>query len=136
MIWHDRLRLIRAGTGVSLKEMADLVGVTEATAQRYESGHIHHIPYEVIVAYAERFNVSPSYIMGWEDAPQNVRHPDEVAGWHVVGNDYVKEIQITEDELDLLERFRQLDPDRKQLVDQMVDTMLAQKKSSASQNTA
>ena len=67
MLWNDRLRQLRSGTGVSLKDMADLVGVSEATAQRYESGHIEQVPYRAIVAYAERFQVSPAYIMGWDE---------------------------------------------------------------------
>lgn len=66
MLWNERLKQLRNGTGVSLKDMARLVGVSEATAQRYESGAIHQVPYEVIIAYAEKFGVSPSYIMGWD----------------------------------------------------------------------
>lgn len=78
MLWNERLKQLRDGSGVSLKEMADLCGVSEATAQRYESGHIRQVPYDAIIAYATKFRCSPSYIMGWEDAdvPYALR-PDE-----------------------------------------------------------
>jgi transcriptional regulator with XRE-family HTH domain len=50
---------------MTLKEVASKLQTTEATVQRYEST-IKNIPYDVIEKYAEIFNVTPSYIMGWE----------------------------------------------------------------------
>ena len=67
-IWHKRIQALRENSDVTLKDMASAIGVSEATIQRYESGKIYEIPYKAIVAYAERFNCSPSYIMGWTDA--------------------------------------------------------------------
>jgi transcriptional regulator with XRE-family HTH domain len=53
---------------MTLKEVANKIGVTEATAQRYESANgIKSIPYDIIEKYAEIFDVSPSYIMGWSN---------------------------------------------------------------------
>lgn len=77
MIWNDRLKMLRDGSGVSLKEMAQLCGVSEATAQRYESGHIRQVPYEAVVAYADKFGCTPGYIMGWDDSPPPALRPDE-----------------------------------------------------------
>lgn len=68
-IWHKRIKELRENTDVTLKDMAKIIGVSEATVQRYESGKIQELPYKVIEAYAERFNVYPSYIMGWSDNP-------------------------------------------------------------------
>lgn len=66
-IWHERIKSLRENTDVTLKDMAKLIGVSEATVQRYECGKIQELPYKVITAYAEKFHVTPSYIMGWED---------------------------------------------------------------------
>lgn len=68
-IWHKRIKELREKTDVTLKDMAKIIGVSEATVQRYESGKIHELPYKVIIAYAEKFHVFPSYIMGWSDTP-------------------------------------------------------------------
>ena len=68
-IWHKRIKELRENTDVTLKDMAKIIGVSEATVQRYESGKIHELPYKVIIAYAEKFHVYPSYIMGWADNP-------------------------------------------------------------------
>lgn len=69
-IWHKRIKELRANSDVTLKEMAQLIGVSEATVQRYESGAINDVPYKAITAYAEKFNCSPSYIMGWTNDPK------------------------------------------------------------------
>lgn len=65
MIWNDRIKYLRQRKKMTLKEVAHKLNTTEATAQRYEST-IKNIPYEVIEKYSEIFNVSPSYIMGWD----------------------------------------------------------------------
>lgn len=67
-IWNDRIRELRKKKNITLKEVAEYIESTEATAQRYESGNgIKNIPYEMIIKYSELFNCSPAYIMGWED---------------------------------------------------------------------
>lgn len=64
---HDRIKELRNQHGYTLSMIAEQLDVTEATAQRYETGKgIKTIPYEVIEKYANIFNCSPSYIMGWD----------------------------------------------------------------------
>lgn len=67
MIWNERIKTLREAHDLTLKDIAKDLGVSEATAQRYESNAIKNIPYEVIVKYAEIFRCSPCYIMGWEN---------------------------------------------------------------------
>lgn len=66
-IWNQRIRDKRIENGITLAKVANKLGVTEATAQRYESGSIKNIPYEHICTYGEILNCSPAYLMGWED---------------------------------------------------------------------
>ena len=65
MIWNDRIRDLRKWHKLTLKEVASKLHTTEATAQRYETT-IKNIPYDVIENYAKIFDVTPSYIMGWD----------------------------------------------------------------------
>lgn len=66
-IMHDRIRELRSQKDLTLSQVAEFIGTTEATAQRYETGKgIKTIPYEVIEKYANLFNCKPQYIMGWE----------------------------------------------------------------------
>lgn len=45
-IWNERIRARRIEKGITLAQVAEKLGVTEATAQRYECGNIKNIPYE------------------------------------------------------------------------------------------
>lgn len=66
-ILNDRIKERRTELGLTLFQVADLLGVREATAQRYESGEIKNIKHEIIVNLAEILHCSPAYLMGWED---------------------------------------------------------------------
>ena len=65
-IWNERIHERRIEKGITLAQVAERLGVTEATAQRYERGNIKSIPYEHMCAYGEILNCSPAYLMGWE----------------------------------------------------------------------
>lgn len=66
---HERIKELRLKWGMTLAKVADTLGVTEATAQRYETGKgIKSVPYEVVEKYANLFHCSPAYLLGWDDA--------------------------------------------------------------------
>ncbi|MCR8635775.1 helix-turn-helix domain-containing protein [Paenibacillus radicis (ex Xue et al. 2023)] len=68
---NDRIKSRRLAMNLTLLDVADFLGVKEATAQRYESGDIKNIKHETIVSLAELFKCSPAYLMGWEDEVKN-----------------------------------------------------------------
>lgn len=49
---NDRIKQMRRSKGLTLLEVAEYVGVKEATAQRYESGNIKTIKYDIICKLA------------------------------------------------------------------------------------
>lgn len=57
----------RLELGLTLEDVANALGVSEATVQRYESGDIKNIKHDTIAHLAEILKCSPSYLMGWED---------------------------------------------------------------------
>lgn len=71
---NDRIRERRISLGLTLLEIADFLGVKEATAQRYESGAIKSIGHETISRLSEILKCTPSYLMGWDDAPALTYH--------------------------------------------------------------
>ncbi|MCM1048334.1 MAG: helix-turn-helix domain-containing protein [Clostridiales bacterium] len=77
-IWNERIHERRIEKGITLAQIAEKLGVTEATAQRYECGGIKSIPYECMCAYGEILNCSPAYLMGWEDASDSFENFDNV----------------------------------------------------------
>lgn len=75
---QERIKERRTALGFTLLQLSELLGVKEATVQRYESGEIKNIKHETIVALAEILKCSPQYLMGWsnklyeEDLKSNV----------------------------------------------------------------
>lgn len=61
-VLHDR----RTELQLTLKEIADFVGVSEATVQRWESGAIKNLRQDKIARLAQALRISPSVLMGWE----------------------------------------------------------------------
>lgn len=62
----DRIKQLREQKDISQTELAERVGTTKQNIYKYETGVITNIPSDKIEAIAQYFNVSPSYIMGWE----------------------------------------------------------------------
>lgn len=63
---NERIKECRLANGKTLLEVANYLGVKEATAQRYESGEIKNIKHETIILLAHYFHCTPSYLMGWD----------------------------------------------------------------------
>lgn len=59
----DKLRQRRKEVGLSLKEVADKVGVAEATVSRWERGDIANMKRNFIVQYAKALSVSPMFLL-------------------------------------------------------------------------
>ena len=97
----DILKNRRLERNMSLKDVADMVGVTISTISRWESGDISNMRRDRIVSYANALAISPSIIMGWEEPPSRKQ-----------GNYY----ELTESELALIKKYRQLSASGKKAV--------------------
>ena len=60
----SRLRQRRVALGKTMREIADAIGVSEATVSRWESGNIANIRGDRISKYAAALDVPPAYITG------------------------------------------------------------------------
>lgn len=65
----------RKSLGLTQKEVAAAVGVSEATVSRWESGEIANMRRDRIAAYATVLKTTPSFIMTGEDDSENVAVP-------------------------------------------------------------
>ena len=114
-IMHDRIKELRNQKGMTLAQIADALGTTEATAQRYESGKgIKSIPYEVIEKYANIFHCKPQYLMGWDDEIKN--DPVGMAEIHV-------EMIMDEDLSEIFKDFKTLDTKKRKIVKDLVKSL-------------
>lgn len=76
---QERIKERRTEKGFTLLELADAIGVKEATIQRYESGEIKNVKHETVVRLAEILGCSPQYLMGWVDVPNDIITREHVA---------------------------------------------------------
>ena len=73
---RDVIRNRRIELGLTMKEVADMVGVSEATISRWESGDIANMRRNKISALANALQMPPAVIMGWEEPPTYYVNPD------------------------------------------------------------
>jgi repressor LexA len=73
----ERIKKVREQRGVTLLDVANYLGVTEATVQRYESGNIKNLKLDTISKISEFLNVNPAYLMGWKNVQEDVRKESE-----------------------------------------------------------
>lgn len=72
MIIFERLKLLRKDRGVTQKEIASSVGVSEVSYQRFEYGTVRP-SLETLIALADYFGVSLDYLVGRSDDPRIYR---------------------------------------------------------------
>lgn len=67
----DRIKHLRILAGLSQEELGNRVGVQRAAINKYEKGTVTNIPIQTIEKMATVFDVSPTYIVGWDTLNTN-----------------------------------------------------------------
>ena len=70
----ERIKKIRNKLGMSQVDFADKINVAKQTLYKYENNIITNIPSDKIEAAAQLGNVSPAYLMGWNDEPIEMQY--------------------------------------------------------------
>ena len=95
----QRIKALRQQKGLTLEQVADVVGVGKSTVRKWETGMIANMRRDKIADLAKALGTTPAYLMGWkEEEPQNETSPSEP--------------QLTEGEKMMLELFRRIPEDR------------------------
>ena len=70
----ERIKRRRLEIGLSVDQLAEVIGKNRATIYRYESNEIEKFPLDILYPLAEALRTTPAYLMGWEDynAPSNI----------------------------------------------------------------
>lgn len=109
MLDRHRLKQRRLQLGYTLQDVADRIGLTRATVQKYESGYIGDMVTTLLETFAAALDCTPAYLMGWVDDPHGQPAENET------------DIQ-TEQEQTHLKKYRALDAHSKKVVDFVLDT--------------
>lgn len=95
----QRIKALRQEKGLTLEQVADVVGVGKSTVRKWETGMIANMRRDKIADLAKALGTTPAYLMGWneEDAKKETS-PSEPT--------------LTEGEELMLELFRKIPEDR------------------------
>lgn len=66
-----RIKYLRSLSDMSQEELGRRVGVQRAAINKYEKGTVENIPIKTIERIANVFDVSPTYIVGWNGDSDN-----------------------------------------------------------------
>ena len=60
------IRYFRKLKGLTLLELANHLGLSEGTVQRYESGNITNVSISIAIQFANVLDTTPQILLGWE----------------------------------------------------------------------
>lgn len=100
---HD----LRIARGMTLEQVASIVGVGKSTVRKWETGMIANMKRDKIAALAVALGTTPAVLMGWKEKDIS---PEKIA--------------LSEGEKILLELFRKIPEEKQSLVLQMIQVAL------------
>ena len=70
----EKIYQLRMKNNMTLEELGKKVGVGKSTVRKWEKGMIANMRRDKIAKLATALNVSPAYLMGWEETPtENIK---------------------------------------------------------------
>lgn len=102
----ERIKNRRLALELSYQDLSDATGISKSTLQRYETGFIKKVPINQMEVLAKALHVTPAYLMGWEES-------------------YPTPLSLTQQEETHIKKYRQLDADGKEEIDDLIEVKLA-----------
>ncbi len=108
----QKIKELRQAKGLTLEQVANVVGVGKSTVRKWETGMIANMKRDKIADLAKALGTTPAHLMGWtEDIKKEENIPPE-------------EHELSEGEKILLDLFRRVPTEQQQLVLQMIRAAL------------
>ena len=114
----NRLKELRVEKGLNQKEVAKILGIAQPTLSGWETGRTQ-IDYDNLIKAADYFNVTIDYLLGRTDE-------NAITSAAVPAQD-----ALTTQEETHIKKYRQLDTDGKEEIDDIIDVKLAKLQRSA-----
>ena len=117
MTMGERIKYLRESIGMTQDELGEKIGVQKSAVVKYEKGKVENIKRSAIKTMAEIFNVSPCYLMGFDEDEDEIKTiSKQVALLQAVQDQWGK------DSVKMLELFTGLNPDgQKKALNQLED---------------
>lgn len=82
---NEIIKKRRKELGLTLKQVAEKLGVSESLISRYESNDVKNMGIDKIIPLAKVLDTTPAYLMGWEDKKEK----DSNIDMNTINTDYI-----------------------------------------------
>jgi transcriptional regulator with XRE-family HTH domain len=106
-----KIKQLRQARGMTLEQVADIVGVGKSTVRKWETGMIANMRRDKIALLAHALGTTPAYLMGWKEKETSS----------------LNEPKLTEGEEKLVELFRLVPEEQQEMVLEMIRVALNRK---------
>jgi transcriptional regulator with XRE-family HTH domain len=73
----QRIKTLRKEKGLTLEQVANIVGVGKSTVRKWETGMIANMKRDKIAALAKALDTTPAFLMGWKETEEKNLSPSE-----------------------------------------------------------
>lgn len=94
-----RIKELRTAQGLTLEQVADVVGVGKSTVRKWETGMIANMRRDKIAALAKALGTTPAYLMGWSEETEKIP---------------LDKLPLTEGEKRMLKLYRSIPEERRE----------------------
>ena len=108
-----KIKELRKEKGLTLEEVANIVGVGKSTVRKWETGMIANMRRDKIAALAKALGTTPVYLMGWEEEQKK---NDVLA-------DIILKMRTDADFMSAVETLYKLDKEKLQSINAMLHTL-------------
>jgi len=105
----NNLRILRNKKGISQQQLADVIGVSQQSINKYENHKIEP-DIQTLIALADYFNTSVDFLIGHTDIERKI--------------EYVQSYYLNADEANLIELYRQITPKEKESIELVMKNYL------------
>ena len=103
-----KIKELRLAKGMTLEQVAEIVGVGKSTVRKWETGMIANMKRDKIALLAKALSTTPAYLMGWKEE-ENVT-PQQIA--------------LSEYEQLMIDLLRRVPEDKQKMVIDVIQTVL------------
>ena len=103
-----KIKKLRLAKGMTLEQVATIVGVGKSTVRKWETGMIENMKRDKIALLAKALSTTPAYLMGWNEE-----------------EDFPVEPIVTEEEKLVLDLFRRVPENKRKMAIQLLQVALS-----------
>ena len=104
-----RIQLCREKIGLSVDQLADILGKDRSTIYRYENGDIEKLPTTVLEPLAKALQTTPAYLMGWVESTDSEKKNDTIT-------DIILKLRSDNNYLEVCYNLQNLNPEQLEAV--------------------